>query len=341
MTNGLKANEAALREAAGHLVDADRRGLRAEEDPAFNNWRDQDHARAASAARVMQVWDDASELKMHSHYGALLGKPTLRERIVAAIRSFDRPVFTPARTALATGCVALLVVAGTMLFSPASPQYRTEVAEVREFRLADGSEVTLGAKSEIAKVMFSSEARRVKMGTGEAFFAVTKNPKRPFLVQAGDALIRVVGTKFNVKYDGTKVKVSVLEGVVEVIRPGGAIETVSSAAGQPHVTLKAGQQAIVSEAKPGLAVQASVRIDPGSWREGRLSYEDAALSDVIADANRYRSGEIVISSPDLGRERINSSFKTSQIDQMLDSLPDSINARVIRHPDGRVEIRRR
>jgi transmembrane sensor len=324
----------ALRGAADRLVTAQR-------DRALHAWLANDGDPAA--ARVKQVWDDAADLGAHPGYADLLGPPTMRERLVAAMHALREgigPVLTPAHMALATACL-VVVALGIAMLRPAAAEYSTQIAEVRELTLPDGSQVTLGAKSEIQRLAFSADARRVRMGQGEAFFSVAKNADRPFIVMAGDALIRVVGTKFNVKYNGAQVKISVLEGVVQVIRPNGDPEAVISATGQPHITLTAGQQTVVAEAQPGfLANPVPIQGDaPGAWREGRLSYEDAPLGEVIADANRYRSGAITITSPALARERINTSLKTSQIDQMLDTLPGSIGAQVVRKPDGTVEIR--
>lgn len=321
--------------------DAAERLVRARRDRVFDDWLANDGDPAA--ARVKQVWDDAADLGAYPGYTDLLGAPTMRERSVAMmhlLREGIGAVLTPARTALAATCLALVAL-GVALLRPAAPEYSTQIAELRELTLPDGSQLTLGAKSEIQRLAFSAAARRVRMGPGEAFFSVTKNPDRPFIVMAGDTLIRVVGTKFNVKYNGAQVKVAVLEGVVEVIRPNGDPETVIAAGNQPHVILTAGQQTVVAEAQPGMVAK-PVSIQgaaPGAWREGRLSYEDAPLSEVIADANRYRSGAITIASPALARERINTSLKTSQIDQLLDTLPDSIDAQVVRKPDGTVEIR--
>lgn len=326
-------SQQAIRQAAERLVDRHRQGGsidRLSADPAV--------------ARVREVWDDAAGLSAHPDYADLMGSPTWRERIVSAWRELFRPIargsLTPAHVVLAAACLVLIAV-GIGMTRSASPEYRTQIAEVRELILPDGSQLTLGAKSEIAKLAFSSGARRVQMGVGEAFFSVAKNPARPFFVQAGGTLIRVVGTKFNVKYDGDQVKVSVLEGMVQVIRPTGAAESVTSATGQPHVTLTAGQQTVVLETEPGFTARVAPiqGAAPGDWREGRLSYEDAPLSEVIADANRYRSGAITIASPTLAGERINTSFKTSQVDQMLETLPDSVNAQIVKHPDGTVEIR--
>lgn len=341
MTRQGEPTERAIDEAARLLADADRRGLHAEDDATFIAWRDGSHVNAAAAALVLQARDDAGERRLHPGYAELMGAPTLRERVMGVLHSardaLSGTVLTPARLGFAALCLALMIAGGVML-RPATPEYRTRIAEIRELKLDDGSRVTLGARSEISRIAFSDDSRRVKMGVGEAFFEVAKAPDRPFLVEAGDTLIRVVGTRFDVKFDGAAVKVSVLEGVVRVM-PGKAG---TSAADRPYVTLSAGEQAIVPNMAATLPRPTAIRgTPPGSWREGRLSYADAPLSEVIADANRYRTGRITIVSPSLRDEPVTAAFKTSETDQMLDMLATGLNVQVIRHGNGEAEIRER
>ncbi|OZB13670.1 MAG: hypothetical protein B7X53_15625, partial [Hyphomonas sp. 34-62-18] len=99
----------------------------------------------------------------------------------------------------------------------ADPAYETMIAEIRDIHLADGSVVTLGARSRIEPV-FSDTMRIVKLHEGEAFFDVASDPERPFYVEAGDRLIRVVGTRFDVRQGPETVRVAVVEGVVEVLQ---------------------------------------------------------------------------------------------------------------------------
>src|SRR5262249_27512759 len=107
-----------------------------------------------------------------------------------------------------------------IIFMPAhldAPQaaFATEIAQTRIVMLPDGSRVTLGAHSEIEQ-RFSANERRVVLTGGEAFFEVTHNPPRPFFVEAGQANVRVTGTKFNVSQRQSGVAVAVLEGEVHV-----------------------------------------------------------------------------------------------------------------------------
>ena len=86
--------------------------------------------------------------------------------------------------------------------------YRTAIGEHRIIVLQDGSQIDLGAASAL-DVSFSAGERRVRLLTGEAFFTVTKDAARPFVVAAENGEVKVLGTAFDVKIaDGVAVAVA-------------------------------------------------------------------------------------------------------------------------------------
>src|SRR5262249_6732348 len=115
------------------------------------------------------------------------------------------------------------------------------------YRLGDGSVVQLNGGS-IAAPRFTGSTRHVTLWRGEAFFDVEHDLIRPFTVSAGKALVRAVGTTFDVRLLPSSVTVTVKEGRVQLEKhcdsdPDKANLTKSSDA---TVTLEAGEQATVS-----------------------------------------------------------------------------------------------
>lgn len=332
-----KANaDKAIREATDRLVQAHVAGVRPEDDLALNAWRRENGTHEAAFQLATQTWQDIAAMRGTASYADLMGPPTWRERWVAFRQSF-RIAGTPAwlRPGVALTCALALLAVGVWSYLSLGHQvHRTGISEVREIRLDDGSRVSLGAHSAL-DIEFTPSVRRVRLEGGEAFFDVARELGRPFEVLAGDTLIRVVGTRFNVNLNPARALVEVEEGVVEVRRAetGTARDLASHPA--PVLRLAAHQQVLVEH-----RMQAPLVIEPlhgaavGSWREGRLSYRGASLAEIVADANRYRSGEIRIADPAVGAQYITTSFRTNQIEQMLDSLPVA----VLRRPDGSVDL---
>lgn len=286
-------------------------------------------------AQVARVWSDAARLKQHPDYAELLGSPTFRERVVACWRGLT--INPPTRWALGSTLAAVMLVGACVAIFGRS-DYSTRVAEIRELPLSDGSVLTLGAKSEL-DVRFTDTERIVRLDRGEAFFSVAHNAARPFVVIAGDTRIRVVGTQFNVAYDGRRARVTVLKGEVQITSETGKIARLFHGGEvSTPVRLLANQRIDAEDSAPPGAPETLQGTHVCSWCQGRLDYQDAPLSDIVADANRYYSAEVVIATPALGAERLTTSFRASQIDEMLDTLPGTLSITVKRRVDGTVEL---
>ncbi len=135
--------------------------------------------------------------------------------------------------------------------------------------------------------------RALSLERGEAFFVVAHQNDRPFTVQAGDALVRVIGTRFNVHRADRNVRVEVEQGVVQV----------SDGANGPDraVTLRAGQT-VVADAR-GLTVGVLPRSDlaggcaraawPMTTRPGRGRRRPQSLQRSATDhrLGRHRPAE--------------------------------------------------
>ncbi|HEU4530186.1 MAG TPA: FecR domain-containing protein, partial [Steroidobacteraceae bacterium] len=99
--------------------------------------------------------------------------------------------------------------------------YATRIGERLVVTLADGSRVTLNTNTKLREV-FDRTERRVVLDHGQALFEVAHDTVRPFVVEAHDRRLVALGTAFDVRVDGTRVQVTMLEGIVAVERTSGA-----------------------------------------------------------------------------------------------------------------------
>ena len=292
-------------------------------------WLAADRAHAAAFDSVSGVWREVAAM---DELKAMIPPDVAAP---GAVRRWFAPFARPAVPATLAACLA--VVAVLVVWRPFDTavtvpdgRYATQTGEVRDVTLADGSTVTLDARSRI-EVAFDDITRRVTLVEGTAFFAVKADPARPFHVAAGPALIRVVGTRFDVRRGVGQVRVSVVEGVVEV-----------SQADRPALhTLTAGQEMVAHRGGPPTAVRAVKPSEQAAWRQGRLVFNDVRLREVVADANRYYRGEIVLADQALGDLGVTAAFNADQIDQLIDSVAVVLDLEALRYPDGRVILRAR
>ena len=239
------------------------------------------------------------------------------------------------RAAAAAVLVAALGAALWMARRPGIEVMSTAVGQQRHARLADGSQVTLNTNTLLA-VRFTSGRRDIYLRRGEAHFDVVHQARRPFFVHAGDALIRDVGTQFEVRVHSDRdVDVLVNEGRVEVHGPGAAPQAETADARGSDTgwvrALSAGQQ--LSIAGPDLKVMtvSPHRVaDELAWRDGALVFEGEPLSEAVAEVGRYTSERIVLSGPRVGSLRISGRFRTGDVPGFFQALQAALPVRVSR-----------
>lgn len=286
---------------------------------------DADDVRAETAAPADRVMAGGSVLSMVAP--SAKGEPTGQDNRSVAWYG-----------AIAASFVAVLLA--TFIVFNAGPdtpdmrtlQYETAATQQRVINLADGSIVELGAGSAVS-VSYSSDERNITLDRGEAVFTVAKNPKRPFVVRAGQGSVTAIGTVFNVRKSDANVQVRVLEGTVAVrpvdeTRQSGRVR--SGAAVQPVALLTAGSQ---TEYSPG-GVLAPVELadvyEGLAWRVGVLTMVDWPIADVITELNRYVSNEITIGDEAVGTMRFTGTVYPDQVDAWLEGLQEGYPIEVVR-----------
>jgi transmembrane sensor len=206
----------------------------------------------------------------------------------------------------------LLIGVGLVLFMLERPQeFRTALGEQRSVLLADGSRVTLNTASTI-EVNLHNGRREVRLVQGEALFEVAR-AARPFVVRAGNALLKDVGTQFNVDMHTNGTTVTVVEGQVAVDSPGakeiaGARADNSGRGTVEPLILGANDRVLVTPAGVG-APQRGVNIAASvAWTQRQLMFEHRPLSEVAEEFNRYNRDRIDIDSAELKRQEVTGVF---------------------------------
>lgn len=238
---------------------------------------------------------------------------------VAMIKSLvAAPKYAAAFTAV---CVAVGVLLLSEPTAPIITHYSTEAGELRTITLADSSEITLSAKSQISTRISETE-RSVDLISGEAFFDIAKDRQKPFFVTVNNVSVEVVGTQFNVQRVRDTVSVAVLEGVVNVFAEDGLMAAI------PDAVLTAGQKVVKASGQAFDAVINVPNSDLGAWRMGRLIYTDIALADIVADAGRYFDGKIVLQSQDLADVKVTMTLRTDQVSELPQMLAKTLPLKV-------------
>lgn len=215
------------------------------------------------------------------------------------------------------GSALAAALAGGVFVATHRPEHFSTVrGELRRVPLADGSVAEINTDTAI-EVALTSRMRRVRLQRGEAWFAVAKDARRPFVVQAADISIRAVGTAFSVYEAARGLEVLVTEGVVEASRAGDD-RRLSVEAGS-RLTVGPGGRFIVAE--DGAAIARNL-----AWRAGQIDLDGRTLADAAAEFNRYNRRPIVIADPVLAGKGLIGLFATNESESFAKAVAGAFGA---------------
>src|ERR1700733_990748 len=198
-------------EAAAWVWRMDSAGIDATDRQAFEAWQRQDPRHRRAVSELSAVWnalDGLAEAKREEKIA------TFANTAQAARPHHPQRLWIAAAAALAA--VAIGVGAIWLQRDSELQTLSTAVGQQRNVTLADGSIVTLNTNT-IVESDLRRRTREIYLRKGEAHFQVAHDRSRPFLVHAGDAVVRAVGTAFEGRVLADEhVDVVVNEGRVEV-----------------------------------------------------------------------------------------------------------------------------
>jgi transmembrane sensor len=219
----------------------------------------------------------------------------------------------------------------------------TAVGQQRNVTLIDGSVVTLNTNT-ILETDLTRRVRQLYLRKGEAHFQVAHDRSRPFLVHAGDAVVRAVGTEFEVRLRTDQhVDVVVNEGRVEVQAPAApqqALDARSRPVGLTTVrALNAGEQLSTASADYAIVPVSQKQLSSElAWREGAIIFEGQPLSQAVSEIERYTDARIVVSDPRVAALRVGGRFRTDDVQGFLDGLQAALPVTIRRTADGLVYV---
>lgn len=184
--------------------------------------------------------------------------------------------------------------------------------EKRSIKLPDGTLVKLNSESKLTfPESFDDSIREVQL-EGEAFFDVTEDKERPFIVKSDHISTYVKGTSFNVRaYKSERlISVSVLTGIVDVIdvEENKKIQLVAQE--------MAGYSIQAGKLKKGTFNASNI-----AWKDGILIFEGAPPKEVMARLERWYGVNISVKSQSLlKRKSLSGSFENQSLEEVLEAI---------------------
>lgn len=277
------------------------------EKQAVLNWIAADAANQQYFDQFKIIWDTSKELALQSPVDENKAWQRFQQRVnqpAVPVKKFN-PLL---RVAAAITILIGLTIGGYFIFtSQKQPKELVILAEqqVVNDTLPDGSMVTLNKRSLLSYPEKFKGSKREVVLKGEAFFNVSPDKKKPFIIYTGETAITVVGTSFNVKNIDGNIEVVVETGIVRVTKNGNTIE------------LKAGERTTISPQVSTPVKEAVTDKLYNYYRTREFVCDDTPLWKLVEVINEAYDVNIVIKREDLRNQKITSPFINESLPQVL------------------------
>ncbi len=194
---------------------------------------------------------------------------------------------------------------------------RTAVGEVRDLRLADGSQLWLNTDTAV-DIAFDASARSLALYRGELLIdAPASRRARPLLLTSREGRVRSEqAARFSLRQEDGKTRLSVFTGVVDIQLDGFATTSVS-----------AGQQ--TEFGRRHVAPLSAARTEHQAWATGVLLADNQRLEDFLTELSRYRHGYLGC-DPRIADLRVVGAFPLADTERVLDALAATLPVRIER-----------
>lgn len=303
----------------------------------LDRWRSSSPEHEAEFQEVQKLWARTSEVPeaptpLPPPLSVLLRKGTnlrRQESVRAKGRALIRSPFLG--LPLAAAAVAMLIFATgrkseeSRLEGSALSALETSIGsgEVTTLKLSDGSVVRLASGSRIE--FPPSPQGRSAVVEGKAFFAVASGDD-PFVVRTDLGAVKVRGTRFEVDVDRARLRVIVLEGLVEVEGAGGTLQ------------LGAGQIAYLSSDGVPLAEEGRDLRTLLEWPGGLLVFQETPFLDVAREVGDHFGVEFDLPTGEISARRVTAWFGDEPLEEVVSGLCMVVGVQC-RLDQGRVVVR--
>ncbi len=273
---------------------------------------------------IMKKWNDLKNID-----NEIIDVDKAWEKLNRRIET-DTPVITLNRRsfmrsfARIAATVIIVTGLGWLFFKVAGPDKITvsSASDQKniEVLLADGSKVYLNRNSRLTyPENFRSDSRKVSL-VGEAFFDIAADASRPFIIDAGKASVKVLGTSFSVMTDNgnNEVEVYVESGTVMLFSENGSHNVILEPQCLGRISDRGASQAVNTDA------------NYLSWHTDMLVFDGERLETVFADLKRTFNISIVAADPVINEYRLTSPFVDQPHDTIIRVICTTFNLHSVR-----------
>jgi len=198
-------------------------------------------------------------------------------------------------------------------------EYLSNSEQGKELILPDGSTVVLNANSKLSfSKVFANNERRVTL-EGEAFFDVTKNPNKPFIIETNNAEVKVLGTSFNVN-------ANLPNKQVEVFVKTGLVQLSDASNSNNKILIEPGNVGVLDNKQ--IFKHTNIDANKIAWKTKEIVFKEEKLDNVIKILNRVYNANIVCTDQAVLDLNYTSTFEGQEIDSILNVICMTFNLKL-------------
>ena len=187
-------------------------------------------------------------------------------------------------------------------------------AQVKEFVLPDGSEVTLAPGS---RLTYSEQSPRKTQLEGKAFFEVARDEAVPFEITADGSFVRVLGTKFMVDAGSSVKEVYVTEGKV----------LFAKSSDSEGVILTKDMQATLSELDAVPVISMEPDVNSIAWQRGSFIFNQTPLKEVLETLSKHY--KVSFAATDLDKQ-LSGEFDAEDLDLIISIIESALDVHIVK-----------
>lgn len=296
-----------------------------EERAQVEQWLAESEANRKHLEQLQYIWTESKKLESNSKIDEAAAWQKFKQKIESRDNTHKRIPMTGRMIWLRVAAILIMVIGGgylSYIYILGGDRIILESEDmVLSETLPDGTQITLNKYASIRyPKKFTGNTREIIL-EGEAFFNVSPDKQKPFIIHANEAEIQVVGTSFNVKSRKNETEVIVETGVVEVSKD------------RHGVTLKPREKAIVRQNSSSPVKEKNEDELYNYYRTKEFTCNNTPMSRLIPILNEAYGVHIVIANNKIHNERLTATFRNDSLDNILHVLEETFNISIQKNKD--------
>lgn len=225
----------------------------------------------------------------------------------------------------------LLQIKNTDVVEARMMEIRTNPGMTTAFVLPDGTNVSLNSGSVLRYPEFFSEDKREVELIGEAFFDVTKDPEKRFVVKTtGDERVEVLGTSFNMEaFPGDSIlSTTLFEGKVRFVSDAGSVQ------------MNPGEKLVYNHNSSKVRLIKTNGNAEVAWKYGKIIFDNTPFNEVLRMLSKRFNVDFVVKNEKYRKDSFTGTFSTQRLEQVLDVFSISSNIKWRYVPTDKTEEKR-